>query len=67
MHQIDFLSDNGGGFNNELYKEMTELLNIEVLSTAGESLWSNGIAERHNAIIDNMLEKILEETSALWK
>ena len=40
-----FLSDNGGEFNNELYKEMAELLNIEVLSTAGESPWSNGITE----------------------
>ena len=56
-----FLSDNGGEFNDELYKEMAELLNIEVLSTAGESLWSNGITERHNAIISNMLERILEE------
>ena len=55
------LSDNGGEFNNELYKEMAELLNIEVLSTASESPWSNGIAERHNAIIGNMLERILEE------
>ena len=56
-----FLSDNGGVFNNELYKEMAELLNIEVLSTAGKSSWSNGITERHNAIIGNMLEKILQE------
>ena len=55
-----FLSDNRGKFNNELYKEMAELLNIEVLSTAGESPWSNGITERHNAIIGNMLERILE-------
>ena len=52
-----FLSDNGGEFSNELYKEMAELLNIEVLSTAGESPWSNGITERHNVIIGNMMEK----------
>ena len=56
-----FLSDNGGKCSNELYKEMAELLNIEVLSTAGESPWSNGITERHNAVIGNMLERILEE------
>ena len=56
-----FLSDNGGEFNNELHKEMAELLNIKVLSTASESPWSNGITERHNAIIGNMLERILEE------
>ena len=40
------LSDNGGEFNNDLLREMGEQLNIEVLSTAAESPWSNGITER---------------------
>ena len=46
---------------------MAELLNIEVLSTGGESPWSNGIPERHNAIIGNMLEKILEENKCFME
>ena len=42
-------------------KKLQSYFNIEVLSTASESPWSNGITERHNAIIGNMLERILEE------
>ena len=29
------------------------------MSTAGESPWSNGITERHNAILGNMISKLL--------
>ena len=53
------LSDNGGEFNNELLREMSDQLNIFVMSTAGESPWSNGITERHNAILGNMISKLL--------
>ena len=35
------LSDNGGEFNNELLREMSDQLNIFVRSKAGESPWSN--------------------------
>ena len=56
------LSDNGREFNNELFKEMASLLGVELLSTAAESPWSNGITERHNALIGTMMTKILEET-----
>ena len=34
------LSDNRGEFNNELLREMSNQLNIFVISTAGESPWS---------------------------
>ena len=33
-----------------------------IKTTAAESPWSNGIDERHNAIIGNMAEKIHNET-----
>ena len=55
------LSDNGREFNNELFREMASLLGIELLTTAAESPWSNGITERHNALIAIMMEKILDE------
>ena len=55
------LSDNGGEFNNELFRDMTQLLNTHVLSTAAESPWQNGITEIHNAIISNMVDRILED------
>ena len=55
------LSDNGGEFNNELMRELGEQLNTEVLSTAAESPWSNGITERHNALIGQMMIKVLDD------
>ena len=42
---------------------MSELFNTKRLSTAAESQWSNGITERHNAILENMLNKITEEVN----
>ena len=57
------LSDNGREFNNGLFREMAELLNVEVMTTAAESPWSNGITERHNALIEQMTIEIMEETN----
>ena len=56
-----FLDDNGGEFNNDLFHDLSELLGTKVLSTAAESPWSNDITKRHNAIHENMLNKIIEE------
>ena len=50
------LSDNGGEFN----------MNIFVRSTAGEPPWSNGITERHNAILGNMISKLLLDESSKY-
>ena len=55
------LSDNGGEFNNQLTRELGEQLNTEVLSTAAESPWSNGITERHNALIGQMMIKVIDD------
>jgi hypothetical protein len=56
------LTDNGGEFSNDDMRDMSENLNAEVTTTAAESPWSNGICERHNAIIACMMEKIIDET-----
>ena len=43
-------SDNGGEFNNEA-------MNIVVKTTAAEALWSNGLCERHNEVLSEMMIK----------
>ena len=58
-----FISDNGGEFNNELLRDPGEQLNTRVLTTAAESPWSNGIVERHNAVLGTMIKKIIEDTA----
>lgn len=52
------LSDNGGEFNNEEFREMAEMFGIEVKTTAAYSPWSNGLVERQNAVLTNMINKI---------
>ena len=59
----EFLTDNGGEFANSDFINMCEALNIKVRVTAGESPWSNGLVERHNLIISEMLDKILEDNT----
>lgn len=54
-----FLSDCGGEFSNESFREMNEKLNIENATTAGESPFSNGICERHNAILAECMKKTM--------
>ena len=38
-------------------------MNITVKTTGAESPWSNGLVERHNLIISEMLDKVLEDGS----
>ena len=58
-----FLSDNGGEFSNEKFRTMCGEVNVNVNTTAAESPWSNGLCERHNAIIADMIMKVREDTS----
>ena len=41
-------------------RELGDLLNIEVKTTAAEAPWSNGITERHNALIGSMIDKLID-------
>lgn len=54
-------SDNGGEFCNEEVKEMAENFNIELKNTPAESPWSNGLLERHNQTLTNIMLKVKEE------
>ena len=57
------LSDNGGEFNNDDFREMGEKLNTRITTTAAESPWSNGINERHNGLLGEMVIKTMEDTN----
>ena len=57
-----FLVDNGGEFANAEFINLAEQFGITIKTTAAESPWSNGIVERHNLTIANMLDKVLRDT-----
>ena len=56
-----FFSDNGGEFVNDDFLEMCESLDINMKTTAANSPWSNGVCERHNGLIAESFDKILED------
>ena len=55
------LSDNGGEFSDETYREMNDKLNVITLTTAGESPFSNRTVEHHNLVV-----KCLPEVALAW-
>lgn len=55
--------DNGGEFANKDLTEMCDYLGIHIKPTAAESPWSNGIVERNNQTLANMMEKIIKDTN----
>ena len=65
-------SDNGGKFVSNDVIDFCENFNIKIKTTPTESSWSNGICERHNAIITEMLLKVKNvcpcdcETALAW-
>ena len=58
-----FLSDNGGEFANEQFREMNEKLGVETINTAAESPFSNGMVERHNAVLAETMAKTKADTN----
>ena len=57
-----FLTDNGGEFVNKELVELAESFGMIIQTTAAEAPWSNGLVERHNKVIAQMLNKILADT-----
>ena len=57
-----FSTDNGGEFANSKFIEMAESLGITVKTAAGESPLSKGLIERHNLVVAEMLDQVLEDT-----
>ena len=59
-------SNNGGEFSNKIVHDMCENFNIEVRTTPAMSPWSNGLLERHNQTLTDILVKIKHEQSCNW-
>ena len=57
----NILSDNGGEFQGEKWESICETFNIIHRTTAAESPFSNGICERHDLLIAEMTEKVIED------
>ena len=60
-------SDNGGEF---IGSEMVELCNsfgIKMTNTPSYSPWSNGLCERHNSVLTDMVLKTKEHTKCDWE
>ena len=55
------LTDNGGEFCNKEFVSFAENYDISIKTTAAFSPWSNGINERHNAIVTDMYEKLMAD------
>lgn len=56
------LSDNGGEFSNNEIRELSDIFAIKLLTTAAESPWSNGICERLNSTLGEIVSKIMEDS-----
>ena len=55
------LTDNGREFNNEDMRALGEAFNIKIMATSAESPWSNGVCERLNAVIGDIVRKIMAD------
>jgi transposase InsO family protein len=60
-------SDNGGEFNNGEFRDMAENFNIEVRTTPAFSPWSNGLLERHNRTLTEILLKVRADSDVDWQ
>ena len=60
-------SDNGGEFIGDDFVDMCETFGIKISTTPSYSPWSNGLCERHNQTLTNILLKIREDTKCDWE
>ena len=58
--------DNGGEFDNHQVRDMCENFSIEIKTTAAYSPWSNGLLERHNYTLTEIMRKIKLEKQCDW-
>lgn len=55
------ITDNGGEFSNQDMREMSSLINCELLTTAAEAAFQNGLCERNHGVIDMILYKLIHD------
>ena len=55
-----YLVDNGVEFANREFITYCKNMNIQICTTAAESPWSNGVVERHNAVLGMTVLKVMK-------
>ena len=60
-------SESGGEFVSKEFIDFCENFNMKIKATAAEAPWSNGICERHNAIITDIILKVRNDTKCEWE
>ena len=55
------LTDNGGEFASEEMLHVESVLNVEVLTTAAQSPFQNGVCERNHQVVDAILSKLVKD------
>ena len=62
-------NDNGGQCNNSETRDICENMNIEVITTAVYiyAPFSNGVLEKHNHVLTNILLKVKHEKKCSWE
>ena len=55
------LTDNGGEFDNADFHSFAENADIVIKTTAAYSPWSNGVVERHNAVLTDMFNRLTSD------
>ena len=60
-------SDLGGEFDSAEMKDMSENFNIVISTTAAYSPWSNGLLERHNQTLTEILLKLKSDYALDWE
>ena len=55
------LNDNGGEFTGQEIKDVKDTLDVIDLTTGAESPWMNGLCEKNHALVDSMLERMIED------
>ena len=60
-------SESGGEFVSKEFIDFCENFNMKIKATAAEAPWSNGICERHNAIITDIILKVRNDTKCDWE
>ena len=60
------IQDNGGEFSNADMRAFGEAFSIQLIYTAAESPWSNGVVERLNGLLGKLVLKISDMLIVTW-
>lgn len=63
---LQILSDQGTGFTSKLFTEVCDLLKIDKVRTSSMRPQANGIVERFNRTLQNMLTSFCEREQKTW-